>query len=79
MGGKTSAASINKYMAKAYDRVNLTMPKGKKEKVQAHAEARGQSVNSFINSAIDEKMERDSTDGQGGTKNGGDANDRQTV
>lgn len=59
MGGKTSAASINKYIAKAYDRVNLTIPKGRKEIVQAHAEARGESVNGFINRAISEAMERD--------------------
>lgn len=62
MGGKTSAASINKYIAKAYDRVNLTMPKGKKDAVQAHAEARKESVNGFINRAIDEQMKRDQED-----------------
>lgn len=54
----------NKFIAKAYDRINLTMPKGKKEIIQAHAEAHNQSVNSFINSAIDEKMERDSEGGE---------------
>lgn len=59
MGGKTSPTSINKYIAKAYDRVNLTMPKGKKDTVQAHAAARGESVNGFINRAIDSQMERD--------------------
>lgn len=62
MGGKTSAASINKYIAKAYDRVNLTMPKGKNDVVQAHAEAREESVNGFINRAIDEQMKRDQED-----------------
>ncbi len=59
MGGKVSAASKNKWMAKAYDRVNLTMPKGRKEEVKTHAEARGESVNGFINRAISETMERD--------------------
>ena len=39
--------------------VNLTMPKGKKEIVQAHAESKGESVNAFINRAIDEAIERD--------------------
>ena len=29
--GKASTKAQNKYIAKAYDRVNLTMPKGKKE------------------------------------------------
>ena len=61
MGGRSSAASKNKWMAKAYDRVNLTMPKGQKAEIQVHAEARGESVNGFINRAISEAMERDST------------------
>lgn len=64
MGGRTSAASKNKWMAKAYDRVNLTMPKGKKETIQAHAEARGESVNGFINRAINHEMERDMEGGE---------------
>lgn len=59
MGGKNSPESINRYIAKAYDRINLTVPKGKKDTIKAHAESHGQSVNSFINEAIDEKMERD--------------------
>ena len=59
MGGRTSAASHNKYIAKAYDRVNLTMLKGQKTVVQAHATAQGESVNGFINRAIQETMARD--------------------
>lgn len=42
------------------DRINLTVPKGKKDTIKAHAEAQGESVNGFINRAIDETMERDS-------------------
>lgn len=57
--GKASTKAQNKYIAKAYDRVNLTMPKGKKENVQMFAEAHGLSLNSFINAAIDEKMQRE--------------------
>lgn len=59
MGGKTSSASINKYMAKAYDRINLTVPKGKKDDIKTHAESNGESVNSFINRAITETIVRD--------------------
>ena len=57
--GKASTRAQNKYIAKAYDRINLTVPKGKKETIQAHAAAQGESVNGFINRAIDEVMERD--------------------
>ena len=53
--GKTSSAVKNKYNAKAYDRINLTMPKGKKEVIQNHAEERGESTNAFINRAINER------------------------
>ena len=56
---KASQRAVNKYMKENYDRVNLTMPKGKKESVQVHAESHGESVNAFINRAIDEAMERD--------------------
>lgn len=64
--GKASTRAQNKFIAKAYDRVNLTMPKGKKDTVQAHAAACGESVNGFINRAIDSQMERDGT-APGGT------------
>ena len=49
----------NGWIAEKLDRINLTMPKGKKDAIKAHAEAQGESVNGFINRAIDETMERD--------------------
>ena len=59
MGGKNSYESIKRYEDKAYDKVLVRMPKGKKEVIQAHTEHTGQSINGFINEAIDEKMERE--------------------
>lgn len=41
------------------DEVRIRMPKGKKATIQAHAEAHSESVNGFINRAIQETMERD--------------------
>ena len=41
------------------DRLSLAMPKGKKDIIKAHAEARGESVNGFINRAIDETIARE--------------------
>lgn len=58
---KAQQRATNKYIAKAYDRVNLTLPKGRKEEVKAHAEQRGESLNGFIQRAIDETMQRDDT------------------
>lgn len=57
--GKASTRAQNKYIAKAYDRINLTVPKGKKDTIQAHAEAQGESVNGFINRAIDHQISQD--------------------
>lgn len=59
MGGKTSYESIKKYEDKAYDKILLRLPKGRKEELKAHAESRGESVNGFINRAIENQIERD--------------------
>lgn len=56
---KAQQKATNKYISKAYDRINLVLPKGQKETIKAHAEARGESVNGFIGRAIQETMERD--------------------
>lgn len=53
---KNSEARIranNKYNEKAYDRINIAVPKGRKAEIKAIAESRGQSVNAFVNEAID--------------------------
>ena len=70
---KNSRARIeanNRYNAKAYDRINVAVPKGRKDIIKAHAEAHSESVNGFINRAIDEAIERDesapaASEGQG--------------
>lgn len=59
MGGKTSNESKAKYNAKAYDRIIVSVKKGKKEQISEHAQEQGKSLNGFINDAIDEKMTRD--------------------
>lgn len=46
-------------MKERYDRVQLVLPKGRKAALQAAAEQHGQSVNGFINSLIDEALERE--------------------
>ena len=49
----------NDYIARTYDRINLTVPKGEKETIKVHAESMGESVNAFIGRAILEAMARD--------------------
>ncbi len=61
MGGKNSYESIKRYQDKAYDKILIRTPKGKKDVIQVHAEAQGESVNGFINRAIDEAIERDTS------------------
>lgn len=56
---KAQQRAVNKYMSTNYDRINLTVDKGRKELIRAHAESHGESVNGFINRAIDETMSRD--------------------
>ena len=57
---KKQQACVNRYIDKAYDRINLTVKKGEKEKIKAHAEKHdGGSVNAFIQRAISETMKRD--------------------
>ena len=50
--GKTSATVKNRYNAKAYDRIQLVIPKGRKEDIEAHAKSKGQSVNGLINALL---------------------------
>lgn len=56
---KKQQASVNKYVKANYDRINVTMPKGQKDIVKAHADSCGESVNAFINRAINNQIERD--------------------
>ncbi len=59
---KVSAAqrkATDKYLEK-FDEMRVRAPAGRKTVIKAHAEAQGESLNAFINRAIDETMERDS-------------------
>lgn len=61
---KKQQACVNRYIDKAYDRINLTVPKGQKDAIKAHADAHGESVNGFIQRAIQTTMAND----EGGTE-----------
>lgn len=49
----------NAFNAKKYDRITIMLPKGKQPIVKEHASARGESVNAFVNRAIDEALARE--------------------
>ena len=59
---KAQQKATAKYVRQNYDRIEVTVPKGDKEVLQAHAQAQGESLNKFINRAITEQMVRDTAD-----------------
>ena len=48
-----------KYTLNAYDRLEIKVKKGRKAELKAHAAARGESLNGFVNRAIMEAEQRD--------------------
>ncbi|WP_302933088.1 Arc family DNA-binding protein [Ruminococcus callidus] len=54
---KAQQRAVAKYMKNNYDEIKVRMPKGKKEQIRTAAESAGKSLNSYINEAIDEKMQ----------------------
>ncbi len=62
-GKRVSADAYNKakYEAKAYDKTLIRLPKGRLDEIRAHIEPAGESLNGFVNRAISETMERDTS------------------
>lgn len=56
---KAQQKAVNKYVKNNYDRINVTFPKGQKEKLREHAQKQNESVNAFIVRSVSEAMERD--------------------
>lgn len=57
--GKTSSKVKDRYNAKAYEQLMLRVKRGKKDIIKTHATEHGESVNGFVNRAIDETIKRD--------------------
>ena len=55
---KAAIAYNNDFNNKAYDRINLTVPKGKKDIIKAAADQAGESVNGFIWRLIQVELDR---------------------
>ena len=51
--------AIKKYDQEKVDRIIFRVPKGKKEIIQEHAIKTGESLNAFLNRAIDTTMLQD--------------------
>ena len=59
---KANQRAVAKYTKANYDDIKVRVPKGEREIIKAHAEKHdGGSVNGFIQRAIRETMERDTS------------------
>ena len=52
-------AYIDQWQKENYDRVYVRITKGEKDRLKAHAESHGESLNEFIKRAISEQIIRD--------------------
>lgn len=56
---KAQQRATIKYMKANYDEIRIRVKKGHKAEIQAYAEARGESVNAFVNRLISQEMASD--------------------
>lgn len=56
---ETQKRATAKYNKKTYEEIKLRVKKGEKDKIKKHAEAKGKSVNSYINDLIKKDMENE--------------------
>ena len=56
---ESMARASKKYEQEKVDRVAFRVPKGKRELIQSHAAGCNESVNEFLNRAVNETIERD--------------------
>lgn len=54
--GKSQTTAKNKYNAKSYDRISVTVKKGVKDDWKSEAEKQGLSLNAFIEQAVNQMM-----------------------
>lgn len=59
---EAQARAHKKYIAQFVE-TKVRMTEERREAVRCHADSRGESLNAFINRAIDETMERDTVKG----------------
>lgn len=57
---KAQQKAVAKYMKNNYDEIKIRVSKGKKDTIKSYADSKGESLNGFINRAIDETIKRES-------------------
>lgn len=53
---KAQQKAVAKYMKSNYDELKVRVPKGKKAEILSHAEEQGESLNKFLNRAVENQM-----------------------
>lgn len=51
-------AASRRYEEKTYDRMNLFVKKGERDRIRAIASGRGMSLNAFVMGAVEKEIER---------------------
>ena len=59
MDKEAQIKKIGQYNKEHYEEIKIRVLKGKKQQIKQHAEKQGESVNSFINRAIEHQIEDD--------------------
>ena len=54
---KANQRAVNKYVKNNYDRINVTFPKGMRDRIKAVADANDMSVNGYITQLVIADME----------------------
>ena len=49
---KAQQKAVNKYMKNNYDSLRIIIPKGRKQAVEVHAKAKGESINGLVNGLL---------------------------
>jgi predicted ABC-type ATPase len=63
---KANQRAVAKYVRHHYDRIEVKVPKGRKDSIQAAAVAVGESLSKYITKATDDRMGRAGADAGGG-------------
>jgi predicted GNAT superfamily acetyltransferase len=58
MQTKAHIKATNKWIKNTFDRITTLLPKGYKADLKALAASQGESLNTFVTQAIDERIER---------------------
>ena len=53
------AKAAKKYLKESVEDIRIRVPKGQKDIIKAAAEAAGESLNTYVRNAIDQRMKQD--------------------